>query len=93
MVQREGCRLSVRQQCRALSLHRSNLYYEPQPVSAKNLALMRTCRAIDFAEEQRTGWSFIEARNSVKSLKRVFQELVSAELAAQLEKLVQQFKV
>jgi putative transposase len=41
MVQREGCRLSVRRQCRALSLHRSNLYYEPQPVSAKNLALMR----------------------------------------------------
>ena len=33
--------LSVRRQCELLGLHRSNLYYEPVPESAENLALMR----------------------------------------------------
>jgi putative transposase len=34
-------RLSVRRQCELLGLHRSNLYYEPVPESAAELALMR----------------------------------------------------
>lgn len=33
--------LSVRRQCELLGLHRSNLYYEPVPESAAELALMR----------------------------------------------------
>lgn len=33
--------LSVRQQCRLLGLHRSNLYYDPVPESEENLHLMR----------------------------------------------------
>lgn len=41
MVRRGRCRLSIRQQCRVLSLNRSNAYYEPRPASAHQLALMR----------------------------------------------------
>lgn len=33
--------LSIRQQCRILGLHRSNLYYEPAPETPENLRLMR----------------------------------------------------
>jgi putative transposase len=33
--------LSIRDQCRLLGLHRSNLYYEPAPESEENLHLMR----------------------------------------------------
>ncbi len=33
--------LSIRQQCRLLGLHRSNVYYDPAPESAENLYLMR----------------------------------------------------
>lgn len=36
----EHPRLSLRQQCGLLGLHRSGLYYEPVPESAENLALM-----------------------------------------------------
>ena len=34
--------LSVRRQCSLVSLHRSNWYYEPEPISTEELALMRT---------------------------------------------------
>ncbi len=40
MVSREHSRLSVRSQCKLLSLTRSNLYYTPKGESAGNLALM-----------------------------------------------------
>jgi len=40
-VQREGSRLSISRQCAALSLPRSTFYYQPQPVPAEELALMR----------------------------------------------------
>ncbi len=40
MVSREHSRLSVRSQCKLLSLTRSNLYYTPRGESAGNLALM-----------------------------------------------------
>ena len=33
--------MSVREQCRLLGLHRSNLYYAPVPESEENLGLMR----------------------------------------------------
>jgi putative transposase len=33
--------LSVREQCRLLGLHRSNVYYDPAPESKENLRLMR----------------------------------------------------
>lgn len=37
----ENPELSIREQCRLLGLHRSNLYYDPAPESAENLQLMR----------------------------------------------------
>ena len=40
-VDPRDAQLSVRRQCELLGLHRSNLYYEPVPESAENLALMR----------------------------------------------------
>jgi putative transposase len=33
--------LSIREQCRLLGLHRSNVYYQPAPETAENLLLMR----------------------------------------------------
>lgn len=41
MVRRHGTKLSVRHQCDLLSLARSTFYYEPEPVSAEELDLMR----------------------------------------------------
>lgn len=64
MVQREGCRLSVRRQCKALSLHRSNVYCEPQPVSSKELGLMRTI------DETYLRYPFLGSRGMVQTLKR-----------------------
>lgn len=37
----ENEELSIREQCRLLGLHRSNVYYDPVPESAENLRLMR----------------------------------------------------
>ncbi len=34
-------RLSIREQCRLLGLHRNNVYYQPAPETAENLLLMR----------------------------------------------------
>jgi putative transposase len=41
MVQREAPELSVRRQCELLHVSRSGLYYEPEPTSPEELALMR----------------------------------------------------
>ncbi len=41
MVQREAPEPSVRRQCELLHLSRSGLYYEPEPTSPEELALMR----------------------------------------------------
>jgi putative transposase len=79
MVQREGSQLSIRQQCRALSLHRSNLYYEPQPVSAENLALMRVIDAtyLKHPELGRRGMTLSLRRQghpvNVKRVRRLMQ--------------------
>jgi len=64
MVQRDGCQLSIRRQCRVLSLHRSNLYYEPQPVSSEELALMRTI------DETYLRLPFLGSRGMAQTLKR-----------------------
>ena len=37
----ENSDLSIREQCRLLGLHRSNVYYDPAPESKENLQLMR----------------------------------------------------
>lgn len=41
MIDRQGCDLSVREQCRLLSVPRSTLYYEPCAPKASDLAVMR----------------------------------------------------
>jgi putative transposase len=41
MVEREQPELSVRRQCELLRVSRSGLYYEPEPTSPEQLALMR----------------------------------------------------
>ena len=41
MVDREQPELSVRRQCELLRVSRSGLYYEPEPTSPDELALMR----------------------------------------------------
>jgi putative transposase len=64
MVRREGCRLSVRSQCRLLSLHRSNVYYEPQPVSSEELAWMR------LIDETYLRHPFLGSRGMARELQR-----------------------
>lgn len=41
LIEREHKELSAARQCRLLSIHRSGLYYQPQPESEENLAVMR----------------------------------------------------
>lgn len=41
MIDRTNKKLSITRQCRLLSISRSGLYYDPQPESQKNLALMQ----------------------------------------------------
>jgi len=64
LVRREGCKLSVRRQCQLLSLHRSNVYYEPQPVSSEELALMRRI------DETYLRLPFLGSRGMAQELKR-----------------------
>ncbi len=61
----ENPELSIREQCRLLGLHRSNLYYDPAPESAESLQLMRlldeehlrrpnrgSCQMVDFLKDE-----------------------------------------
>jgi putative transposase len=64
MVQREGRGLSIRRQCQVLSLHRSNLYYEPRPVSSEELALMHTI------DETYLRYPFLGSRGMAETLRR-----------------------
>lgn len=41
LIDRTDEQLSLRRQCRLLEVHRSGLYYRPQPESTENLALLR----------------------------------------------------
>jgi putative transposase len=56
--------LSVRRQCQLLSLHRSNVYHEPQPVSSEELALMR------LIDETYLRHPFLGSRGMAQNLKR-----------------------
>ena len=49
MMEREGCQLSVRTQCRLPSVNRSTVYYQQQGVKQSDLAVMR------LLDEQYTG--------------------------------------
>lgn len=75
----ENTDLSVREQCRLLGIHRSNLYFEPQPETEENLQFMRLMdeehlkhpargsrQMIDFLEDQ----GFIVNRKRVQRLMR-----------------------
>jgi putative transposase len=56
--------LSLRRQCGLLGLHRSNWYYEPEPVSAEEFALMRTIDKLS------TSHPFFGSRNITTYLRR-----------------------
>jgi len=71
--------LSVREQCHLLGIHRSSIYYEPQPETEENLQLMRLMdeehlrhpargsrQMVDFLEDQ----GFIVNRKRVQRLMR-----------------------
>lgn len=59
--------LSLRRQCRLLGLHRSNWYYEPEPVSPEEFALMRTIDKLS------TRLPFSGSRNITTYLRRAGQ--------------------
>jgi putative transposase len=46
LVNESSSPLSLRQRCSLMSMHRSNLYYEPQPTSEADLALMKVIDGI-----------------------------------------------
>ena len=75
----ENPQLSVREQCRLLGIHRSSIYYDPQPESEENLQFMRLMdeehlkhpargsrQMMDFLENQ----GFIVNRKRVQRLMR-----------------------
>jgi putative transposase len=75
----ENVDLSVREQCRLLGIHRSSIYYEPQPETEQNLQFMRLMdeehlkhpargsrQMIDFLEDQ----GFIVNRKRIQRLMR-----------------------
>jgi putative transposase len=64
MVEPAHADLSVRRQCRLLTVSRSGLYYEPRGESAENLALMR------LIDEFYTRWPFYGVRRMAASLER-----------------------
>lgn len=61
--------MSVRRQCRVLSLHRSNVYYELQPASSEELALMR------LIDETYLRHPFLGSRGMAETLKRQGQPI------------------
>jgi len=75
----ENAELSVREQCRLLGIHRSSIYYEPQPETAENLQFMRLMdeehlrhpargsrQMVDFLEDQ----GFFVNRKRIQRLMR-----------------------
>jgi putative transposase len=63
-VQREEATVSLREQCRLLSVPRSTLYYQPQEVSSEELALMR------FIDEEFLRHPFYGRRLMTEALRR-----------------------
>ncbi len=64
MVQREAPEPSVRRQCELLHLSRSGLYYEPEPTSPEQLALMRR------VDELHLKYPFYGSRKLADALRR-----------------------
>ena len=66
MIQQEESSLvSVRRQCELLSLNRSSFYYEPEPISPEDQAVMNQI------DEIYTKWPFYGARKISRELKRL----------------------
>jgi len=63
MVDRENQDLSVRRQCELLRVSRSGLYYEPEPTSPEQLALMRRI------DELHLKYPFYGSRNLAHALR------------------------
>lgn len=70
-IERDHESLSVRRQCQLLSIHRSQLYYEPVPESAENLQLMR------LIDEQHLKTPFWGSRNMTIFLSKRTQQRVN----------------
>jgi hypothetical protein len=64
LVDRDDPDLSVAAQCRLLKVARSTLYYQPAPVAADDLALMRRM------DELYTKWPFYGSRRMVAALRQ-----------------------
>jgi putative transposase len=64
LVDRDDPDLSVAAQCRLLKVARSTLYYQPAPVDADDLALMRRM------DELYTKWPFYGSRRMVAALRQ-----------------------
>ena len=64
LVNRDDPDLPVAAQCRLLKLARLTLYYQPAPVDADDLALMRRI------DELYTKWPFYGSRRIAKQLAR-----------------------
>ena len=68
-MQREGSHLSISRQCSALALPRSTFYYQPQPVSAEELSLMR------LIDETYLKYPFYGSRKIVEALGQMGQSV------------------
>lgn len=64
LIDRGCAEFSVRQQCALLGINRSSLYYEPQPLSAEMLALLK------LVDEVYTAYPFYGKRRMSAHLKR-----------------------
>jgi putative transposase len=63
MIERDHDKLSIRQQCQLLGLHRRNVYYQPRPDPAEDLELMR------LIDEEYTRHPFYGSRQLTRWLK------------------------
>lgn len=80
MIERQGCQLSTRAQCRLLGVNRSMVYYEPRGVSDSDLAVMRLLdeqytRTPQYGVERMTAWlkriGIVIGHNRVRRLMRL----------------------
>jgi putative transposase len=69
MIVREQPELSVRRQCELVRVSRSGLYYEPEPTSPEQLALMRR------VDELHLKYPFYGSRKLAEALRREGQEV------------------
>ena len=80
MIERQGCQLSTRAQCRLLGINRSMVYYEPRGVRQSDLAVMRLLdeqytRTPQYGVERMTAWlkrkGIVVGHNRVRRLMRL----------------------